>query len=100
MHYSSFDLFDVSGEFGTSDPMGVTHGTQKCRQKLTESEHSFDQIHLCAPPPPPNHGNFQILNCPMKPKGVTTQMKALDVYILMVLFVLLLKRVHNLTNET
>ena len=36
----------------------------------------------------------------MKPKGVTTQMKALDEYFLMVLFVLLLKRVHFLTNET
>ena len=35
-----------------------------------------------------------------KPKGVTTQMKALDEYILMVLFVLVLKRVHFLTNET
>ena len=35
-----------------------------------------------------------------KPKGVTTQMKALDEYILMVLFVLVLKRVHDLTNET
>ena len=35
-----------------------------------------------------------------KPKGVTTQMKVLDEYILMVLFVLLLKRVHFLTNET
>ena len=33
-----------------------------------------------------------------KPKGVTTQMKALDEYILMVLFVLLLKRVHFLVN--
>ena len=32
----------------------------------------------------------------MKPKGVTTQMKALDEYIVMVLFVLLLKRVHVL----
>ena len=36
----------------------------------------------------------------MKPKGVTTQMKALDEYFLMVLFVLLLKRVHFLVNET
>ena len=43
----------------------------------------------------------------MKPKGVTTQMKALDEYFLMVLFVLLLKRVHvfaifmfNLDGET
>ena len=36
----------------------------------------------------------------MKPKGVTTHMKALDEYILMTLFVLLLKRVHFLTNET
>ena len=36
----------------------------------------------------------------MKPKGVTAQMKALDEYILMVLLVLLLKRVHFLTNET
>ena len=35
-----------------------------------------------------------------KPKGVTTQMKALDEYILMVLFVLLLKKVHFLANET
>ena len=35
-----------------------------------------------------------------KPKSVTTQMKALDEYILMVLFVLLLKRVHFLANET
>ena len=34
------------------------------------------------------------------PEGVTTQMKALDEYILMVLFVLLLKRVHFLVNET
>ena len=34
------------------------------------------------------------------PKGVTTQMKVLDEYILMVLFVLLLKRVHFLVNET
>ena len=35
-----------------------------------------------------------------KPKGVTTQKKALDEYILMVLLVLLLKRVHFLVNET
>ena len=35
-----------------------------------------------------------------KPKGVTTQMKALDEYILMVLFVLLLQRVHFLVNKT
>ena len=35
-----------------------------------------------------------------KPKGVTTQMKALGEYILMVLFVLLLKRVHFAVNET
>ena len=35
-----------------------------------------------------------------KPKGVTTHMKALDEYILMVLFVLLLKRVHFLASET
>ena len=33
-------------------------------------------------------------------KVVTTQMKALDEYILMVLFVLLLKTVHFLVNET
>ena len=31
-------------------------------------------------------------------QGVTTQMKALDEYILMVLFVLLLKRVHFIEN--
>ena len=36
----------------------------------------------------------------MKPKGVTIQMKALDEFILMVLFVLVLKVVHDLTNET
>ena len=36
----------------------------------------------------------------MKPKGVTTQMKALDEYILMVLLVVLLKRVNFLANET
>ena len=34
-----------SSEFGTSGPMGVAHGTQKCRQKLIESKHNFDQIH-------------------------------------------------------
>ena len=33
-------------------------------------------------------------------KGVTTQMKALDEFILMVLFVLLLKIVHFITNDT
>ena len=43
----------------------------------------------------------------MKPKGVTTQMKALDEYILMVVFMLLLNRIHdfvilvfNLKRET
>ena len=36
----------------------------------------------------------------MKPKGVTTQIKALDKYILMVLFLILLKIFHALTNET
>ena len=35
-----------------------------------------------------------------KPKDVTTQKKALDEYILMILLVLLLKRVHFLVNET
>ena len=39
---------------------------------------------------------LEFLNCPTKPKGVTAQMKALDEYILMVLFVLSLKRVHFL----
>ena len=34
----------------------------------------------------------------MKPKGVTTQMKALDEYFLMVVFMLLLNRVHILAN--
>ena len=28
IHYVSFDLFGPSGEFGTSGPMGVAHGTQ------------------------------------------------------------------------
>ena len=32
----------------------------------------------------------------MKPKGVTTQMKAIDEYFLMVVFTLLLNRVHVL----
>ena len=43
----------------------------------------------------------------MKPKGVTTQMKALDEYFLMVVFTLLQNRVHvfaifefNLDSET
>ena len=34
----------------------------------------------------------------MKPKGVTTQMKTLDEYILMVVFMLLLNRVHIFAN--
>ena len=34
----------------------------------------------------------------MKPKGVTTQMKALDEYFLMVVFTLLLNRVHVFAN--
>ena len=34
----------------------------------------------------------------MKPKGVTTQMKALDEYFLMVVFTLLLNRVNVFTN--
>ena len=34
----------------------------------------------------------------MKPKGVTTQMKALDEYFLMVVFPLLLNRVHVFVN--
>ena len=34
----------------------------------------------------------------MKPKGVTIQMKALDEYILMVVFMLLLNRVHVFAN--
>ena len=36
----------------------------------------------------------------MKPEGVTTQMEALDEYILMALFVLVLERVHFLVNKT
>ena len=35
-----------------------------------------------------------------KPKGVTTQMKGLDKYILMALFVLLLNIVYFLAKET
>ena len=34
----------------------------------------------------------------MKPKGVTTQMKALDEHFLMVVFTLLLNRVHVFKN--
>ena len=30
VNHGSFDLFGPSGEFGTSGPMGVAHGTQKC----------------------------------------------------------------------
>ena len=52
MHYGSFDLFGLSGEFGMSGPMGVAHGTQKFWQKLIESNHSFDQIHSSATLPP------------------------------------------------
>ena len=40
---------------------------------------------------------LQVLNCSTKPKGVTTQMKALDEFILMVVFTLLLNTVYNLT---
>ena len=39
------------------------------------------------------------LICPMKPKGVTTQMKALDEYFWMVVFTLLLNRVHDFANS-
>ena len=34
----------------------------------------------------------------MKPEGVTTQMKALDEYFLLVVFMLLLNRVHVFAN--
>ena len=44
--------------------------------------------------------NLENVQIQTKPKGVTTQMKALSEYILMVLFVLSLKRVHFLANET
>ena len=46
-----------------------------------------------------NQEILKSLNCPTKAKGVTTHMKALK-YFLMVLFVLLLKRVHFLAKET
>ena len=39
-------------------------------------------------------------NCQMKSKGVTTRRKSLDEYILVLLFMLLLKRVHFLANKT
>ena len=39
-------------------------------------------------------------NCQTKPKGVTIHLKALDEYLLMVLFVIILKRVHFHANET
>ena len=38
------------------------------------------------------------MNRPMKSKGVTTQMKSLDEYFLMVVFMLLLSRVHDFAN--
>ena len=45
-----------------------------------------------------NQQKFNILNCPMKPKGVTTQTKALGECFLMVVFTLLLNRVHVFEN--
>ena len=36
------------------------------------------------------------MNCPTKPKGVSTQMKALDEYFLMVVFTLLLNGLYVL----
>ena len=39
-------------------------------------------------------------SCKRKPKDVTTQMKVLDESVQMVLFVLVLKRVHFHANET
>ena len=41
---------------------------------------------------------FSILNCPMKSEGVTTQMKALHEYFLMVVFTLFLNTVHVFAN--
>ena len=38
------------------------------------------------------------MNCPTKPKGVTTQMKALDEYFLIVVFTLSLNRVNIFGN--
>ena len=46
----------------------------------------------------PNQENFQILNCPTKAKGVTTQMKAINEYFLNVVFPLLLNTVHAFAN--
>ena len=43
--------------------------------------------------------NFKIYDKNVKKTKAKTQKKALDEYILMALFVLLLKRVHNLVNE-
>ena len=42
--------------------------------------------------------SLKIASC-LANEGVTTQMKVLDEYILMVLFVLLLNRAHYLSNE-
>ena len=36
--------------FRGDGPMGVTHGTEKCWQKLIKSWHSFDQIHSSVTP--------------------------------------------------
>ena len=45
-----------------------------------------------------NQENFYILIRLTKPKGVTTQIKALDEYFLMVVFTLSLNRVHVFVN--
>ena len=49
-----------------------------------------------------NQENFYILNCPMKSKGVTAQMKALNEYFVMVVrcSCLLQNRVHVFANST
>ena len=48
--------------------------------------HSLPKVNLTEP--------RKLLNRPRKPKGVTTQMKALHEYFLMVVFMLLLNRAH------
>ena len=61
IRYGSFDLYGPLGEFGM---MGVAYGSQKCWQKLIESNYSFGQIHSSVttppPPPPPNQKKKKI----------------------------------------
>ena len=68
------------------------------KQSGPPTKHWWMSRWIATPPITEDRREFIFLQT--KPKGVTTQMKALDEYILMVLFVSLLKRVHFLVSET